>query len=107
MNTLWHLYLLECEGGSLYAGITNNVDARYQKHLSGKGARYTRANPPIRLVGSRMIGSKGDALRAEMAIRKLAPAAKRAFILQSNEDSSVQSPEPATAAPVRRKSPKP
>jgi len=35
----WHLYLLECKGGSYYAGITNNLEARYKAHVEGKGAR--------------------------------------------------------------------
>ena len=46
----WFVYLLECRNGSLYTGISNDVVARYVAHASGKGARYTRANPPVRLV---------------------------------------------------------
>lgn len=67
----WHLYLIECRNGALYAGISNDVAARYEKHCSGKGARYTRANPPVKLIGSRACGTKSDALKAEHAIRKL------------------------------------
>ena len=49
----WCLYLIECRDGTYYAGITNDLDARYQAHVSGKGARYTRSHPPLRLLGSR------------------------------------------------------
>jgi len=49
----WQLYLLECKGGSYYAGITNNLEARYKAHVEGKGARYTRANPPLRILASK------------------------------------------------------
>jgi len=38
----WFLYLIECCDGSLYTGVTVNVNARYAAHSSGKGARYTR-----------------------------------------------------------------
>ena len=37
----WCLYLIECRNGSYYAGITNNLDARYAAHAAGRGARYT------------------------------------------------------------------
>ena len=47
----WHLYLIECRNGTLYAGITNDLERRYAQHASGKGAKYTRANPPVRLDG--------------------------------------------------------
>ena len=49
----WFLYLLLCRNGSLYAGISNDVEARYRAHAAGRGARYTRANPPLRLLGTR------------------------------------------------------
>lgn len=42
------LYVLECEGGSLYTGVSKDVEGRFRKHLSGKGAKYTRANRPDR-----------------------------------------------------------
>ena len=78
---LWHLYLLECVDGSLYAGIATDVERRFQEHLSGKGARYTRSHPPLRLVESRAIGSRSEALRAELAIKRLPRARKLAALL--------------------------
>lgn len=47
----WYVYLLECQRGT-YTGITNNLAKRYQAHCMGKGARYTRANPPVALLGA-------------------------------------------------------
>ena len=49
----WYVYLLECRNGSYYAGISNDVDARFQAHLAGKGAKYTRAHPPVKLLAMR------------------------------------------------------
>ncbi|MBS0338364.1 MAG: GIY-YIG nuclease family protein, partial [Proteobacteria bacterium] len=48
----WYLYLLECTDGSIYTGITVDVQARYAAHESGRGARYTRSHPPERLLAS-------------------------------------------------------
>lgn len=76
----WFLYLIECRDGSLYAGITTDVAARYAVHLSGKGARYTRSHPPVRLVGSVSYPDRSSASKAEYRIKQLKPAAKRAFI---------------------------
>jgi putative endonuclease len=77
----WSVYLIECQDGSLYAGTTNDVEARYKKHVSGKGARYTRIKKPVMLVGSKVCGTRSEALKAEHAIRQLTPAAKRKFVL--------------------------
>ena len=85
----WHLYLIECRNGSLYAGITNNLARRYAQHVAGKGARYTRANPPVRLVGSKAYPDKGAALRAEHAIRKLRKTAKPAFLRSARRSGAI------------------
>jgi len=81
LNTVWHLYLLECADGSLYAGIATDVDRRFQEHLAGKGARYTRSHKPVRLLASRPIGSRSQALLAEIAIKRLPKGKKLAALL--------------------------
>ena len=48
----WFVYLIECRDGSLYTGIAVDVAKRYAQHAAGKGARYTRSHPPLRLLGS-------------------------------------------------------
>ncbi len=78
----WHLYLLECRNGSSYAGITNDLDARYAAHLAGSGARYTRANPPLRLLASHCYPDRAAASRAEWAIKQLPRARKLAWLLE-------------------------
>lgn len=80
MAAPWRLYLIECRNGALYAGITNDLARRYAQHVAGKGARYTRANPPVRLVGSRGFPDRAAALRAEHAIRQLSKEAKPGFL---------------------------
>lgn len=70
MNTWW-LYLLECKGERLYAGIAIDVSARFELHRLGKGAKFTRANPPKALLAAQPFESHGDALRAEYALKQL------------------------------------
>ena len=74
----WYVYLIECRGGSVYTGIATDVARRYAEHAAGKGARYTRAHPPIRLLGHFAYPDRAAASRAEYAIKQLTPARKRA-----------------------------
>jgi putative endonuclease len=76
----WFLYLIECRGGAYYAGITNDLEARYQAHVQGRGARYTRANPPVRLLGAAEFPDRSAASRAEWQIKQLPRARKLAFL---------------------------
>lgn len=73
----WHVYLLECRNGSIYTGIAIDVEARVQAHGSGRGARYTRANPPQRLLATFGCDSRAAASRAEAAIKRLSAQQKR------------------------------
>lgn len=76
----WYLYLIECTDGSLYTGITTDVERRFQEHLDGKGARYTRSHKPVRLVASCLVGSRAEALRAELALKRLPKSRKIAAL---------------------------
>ena len=80
VDARWYLYLIECRNGAFYAGITNDLKRRYAEHAAGRGARYTRANPPIRLLGARAYVDRSAAARAEYAIRQLPKNAKPAFL---------------------------
>ena len=75
----WYVYLLECRGGSLYTGITTDVERRYAQHVAGKGARYTRSFPPLQILGRFEHPDRATASRAEHAIKRLTPAQKRAL----------------------------
>jgi putative endonuclease len=67
----WFLYLLECNNGAYYAGITNDLEARFISHVSGKGARYTRANPPIKIIASKSYPDRSTASIAEAQLKNL------------------------------------
>ena len=75
----WYVYLIECRGGSVYTGIATDVARRYAEHAAGKGARYTRAHPPLRPLAHFEYPDRAAASRAEYAIKQLTPARKRAL----------------------------
>jgi putative endonuclease len=76
----WFLYVLRCRDGSLYTGIARDVAARIAAHEAGKGARYTRGRGPLVLLAKRRCATHGDALRLELAVKRLSRAEKEALI---------------------------
>ena len=74
----WHLYVLRCGDGTLYCGITNDLDRRFSQHSTGKGARYTRGRGPLTLLRSWPQKSKSAALKAEISFKRLSRSAKEA-----------------------------
>ena len=48
-NGLWFTYAIECQGGSLYIGQTDDLRRRWKQHVDGKGAEWTKAHPPVAL----------------------------------------------------------
>jgi putative endonuclease len=79
MTQCWWLYLLECHDGRTYAGIATDVAARFEAHARGKGAKFTRSNRPVRVLGAQVYSSKSEALKAEAALKKLDRAEKLAW----------------------------
>ncbi|KPN71238.1 MULTISPECIES: GIY-YIG nuclease family protein [Neisseria] len=73
----WCVYLILCEGGSLYCGISNHPEARFAAHQAGKGAKYTRIRKPLemRLVSQAL--SKSAAAKLEIKVKQLKAAEKR------------------------------
>lgn len=79
----WFVYLIECRGARIYTGIAIDVDARYAIHLAGRGARFTRAHPPQRLLARFPCPDRSTASRAEAALKRWDPARKRALCADS------------------------
>ena len=67
----WYIYMLRCGDGTLYTGITDDVDKRLAAHRSGKGAKYTRGRGPLELVYTEELADKSTALKREIQIKKL------------------------------------
>ena len=79
----WLVYLLECADGTLYCGVTNNMDRRLSQHngqIPG-GARYTRGRRPVLLLANRACGDKSEALRLEKAVKSRPKTHKLQFLL--------------------------
>lgn len=84
----WYLYLLECQDGSIYTGITVDVEARYEAHATGRGARYTRSHPPQRVLAVVEYPDRSSASKAEYAMKQWSASAKRAFGASASKKSA-------------------
>lgn len=73
----WFVYILRCGDGTLYTGITDDVEKRLAVHQAGKGAKYTRGRGPLELAYVEEQPDKSAALRREIAIKKLSRKEKR------------------------------
>lgn len=81
-SSIWYLYVVRCANGHLYTGVTTNVARRFSEHQSGgiKSAKYLRGKGPLTLMYQEQVGSHGDALRREIAVKKLSRSQKLALI---------------------------
>ena len=80
MDTTWYLYILRCADGSLYTGITTDVERRLEEHRGGKGAKYTRGRGPLELVYTEECGTHSLALKRELAIKAMKTTRKNDLI---------------------------
>ena len=80
----WSLYLLQCNDGSFYAGISNRLDERIAAHNRGEGAKYTRGRLPVKLLKTRNYPDRSSASKAEAAIKKLPKNRKLEFFDRAN-----------------------
>lgn len=76
----WIVYILECADGTLYTGITNDLERRMRSHTSGKGAKYTKRRGPFTVRYTESVDGKGAALQREAAIKALNRSAKVALL---------------------------
>ena len=81
MSEKHFVYILLTQNDTLYCGYTDDVDKRFKEHLSGKGAKYTRANKPVKIVYKKEFLTKSQALKEEYRIKhKLTKAQKLELI---------------------------
>jgi putative endonuclease len=71
MDKKYYTYIILTEKNTFYCGYTDDVKKRFQAHLEGKGAKYTRANKPVKLVYQKEFDTKSDAMKEEARIKKL------------------------------------
>ena len=85
MEGNWYLYILRCGDGTLYTGITNDVEKRLAAHRAGKGAKYTRGRSPLELVYREECGNHSDALKREWEIKGM-PREQKLLLIQNYLD---------------------
>lgn len=77
---VWLVYILECRDGTLYTGITNDLERRMGAHRRGAASKYTRARLPVRLVFRELRHTRSTALRREALIKTMSRRQKLALI---------------------------
>ena len=65
----WSVYIIKCNDGKLYTGISNDVDKRIAKHNKGKGCRFTKYRHPVELLYNEKCGTKSVARKRELKIQ--------------------------------------
>lgn len=80
----YYAYMLLTENNTLYCGYTDDVEKRFTAHIQGKGAKYTRANKPVKIVYQKEFENKSDAMKEEARIKKLSHSAKLTLAEQGN-----------------------
>lgn len=75
-----YTYILECMDGSLYTGWTNDIDKRLKAHNEGKGAKYTKARRPVKLVHVEEYKTKKEAMRREYEIKHMTRKEKEKLV---------------------------
>ena len=76
----WFVYLVRAANGALYCGISDDAQRRFAEHQRGRGARFFHSSPAQALVYVEPCASKGDALRREIAIKRLNKRAKERLV---------------------------
>lgn len=83
----YYVYILRCADDTLYTGITVDLKSRIAVHNSGKGAKYTRSRSPVKLIYQEQYDGKSEALRREIAIKKLSRTEKLQLICRQKDGS--------------------
>ena len=81
----WHVYIVECSDGTLYTGISNNVDKRIREHNLGIGSKYTRGRRPVKLLAKWNYADKSHASKMEYKIKRLTREAKLRSIINGQD----------------------
>lgn len=86
MDKNWTVYMLECADGTLYTGITDDLERRLRAHNEGRGAKYTRGRGPLKLRYLELVPDKSTALKREHALKQLRRSEKMAIIQEKERE---------------------
>ncbi len=85
----WFVYIVRCADRTLYTGVAVDVRARVHTHNAGKGAKYTRARLPVKLVYQEPATSRGAALQREYTIKQMRAENKRKLVVRADRGKKV------------------
>jgi len=77
---MYYVYILKCEDDSYYTGYSNDPQKRFEKHKTGKGAKYTRAHKPVSIEMTIPFETKSEAMQAEYLLKQFSHIEKSAII---------------------------
>ena len=81
-NNSWYIYIVRCNDGTLYTGITKDLDKRIDEHNFGTGgAKYTRSRRPVTLVYTEQVESRSDAAKREYQLKRMTLMKKNELII--------------------------
>ncbi|MBR5518683.1 MAG: GIY-YIG nuclease family protein [Clostridia bacterium] len=86
---MFYVYILRCADDSLYCGYTTDVEKRFEKHKSGKGAKYTRSHLPLEIVYIEEFENKSDALKREHEIKSMTRLQKEKLVSLYHSEAGV------------------
>lgn len=106
---VWHLYVLRCGDGTLYTGVTTDIERRVREHSQGRASRYTRTHQPVELVHRELCGSRSQALSRECAVKSLSRTRKDELIAGrvSAQPTGRAAGPPPQPGPKTRSKPRP
>lgn len=84
MDKKYYTYVLLTESNTLYCGYTDDVEKRFEAHMSGKGAKYTKANRPIKIIYTACFDTKSEAMKEECRIKSLSKSEKLEFMKKNS-----------------------
>ncbi len=85
----WVVYILQCGDGTLYTGVTNNLELRLKRHSDGTGAKYTRGRGPFKIMLSEQHLDRAAASKRETEIKSLSKPAKLALIKETKRKRAI------------------
>ena len=81
-----YCYILQCADGTFYTGWTTDPERRVVQHNKGIGAKYTSARRPVKLVYLEAHPNRTEAMKRELAIKKMKRAQKSELIKRMNDE---------------------
>lgn len=86
-----YTYLVRCSDDSLYAGWTNDIEKRLKAHNDGTGAKYTKSRRPVTLAYFERFETKSEAMKREVALKKMTHQQKEKLAASFNNIAKVNS----------------